>query len=386
MRTLVILIVLILISSKNIYSQQEIEAGIFSPISEMYSNNYLTGSNSGMGNTGIASENGIGSSSLNPASFVQKNKFDLNIQYTVKTIQPWSEPYLYSSEMEMRQNWFFSGSIGFGYKVNKNIQVGLVYSNPTSYLFYYGMTEITNLYGPSDSIDTYTRIHLHQFSLPVSYSIGKVNLGLNISYGIYISDYHGIISTIQNPDGYEGNAVDRVNRFIVQAGAIYKPSEFLHLGATITSGGKNTVHTDDAFSFPSPGSHILVSKFPWRAGIGFEYKFPFSNIKICGDFKYENTSTEIGLNDNFNLNLGAEFVLNKKFTLRTGFFTLMDNRTASDNPITYVPVTNHTQYFLTLGGTINFKNADLTASLLDSHMSPGTIKNTYLNTSFSYHF
>jgi hypothetical protein len=386
MRTLAIGILLILIFSKNIYSQQENDEFMFSPYWDIYGNNYLNGVNSGKGNTGIATENGISCASLNPASFSQKNKFDLNLQYTVKTIQPWNEPYYASSEMEIRQNWYFSVSVGLGYKVNKNLQVGLVYSNPLSYLFYYGTEPLNDPHYPGDSVDNYNRVHVHQISVPISYSTGKFSFGLNLTYGFYIDQYHGLITTIEMPDGYEGDITARFNRFNVQAGAIFKPNDYLSIGATFTPGSKSAVHEENPNTLPAYNSIVYVSKLPWHAGIGFEYKFPNSNIKLSGDYKYENTSIVTGFKDRFNLNLGAEFVLDKKFTLRTGFFTLMDDRTTTAYPNPYVPVSNHTQYFLTLGGTINFKNADLTASLLDSHISPGTIKNTYFNTSFSYHF
>ncbi len=386
MRTLAILVVLILISSRIIYSQQEVDEQMISPYWDMYANNYLNGVNSGKGNTGIACENAISGANLNPASFSQNNKLDINLQYTVKTIQPWSEPYFYNSDYELRQNWFFSGCVGIGYKVNKNLSVGLVYSNPSSYLFYFGMEASPNINTPGDSVENYNRVHVHQISLPVSYSIGKFTIGLNLLYGIYIDNYHGIISTIQNPNGFEGDITARVNRFNVQGGVIFRPGKNVSIGVTATPGFKSSVHENNADVYGGPNSYIVVSKFPWLAGIGFEYNYPGSNIKLSGDYKYENTSIVSGYKDRFNLNLGAEFILNKIFTLRTGFFTLIDNRTSVQNPIGYVPVANHDQYFLTLGGTINFKNADLSASLLDSHISSGTIKNTYLNTSFNYHF
>ena len=386
MRTLVIGILLILISSKSIYSQKEYDDNTFAPFWEMYSSNYLNGISSGKGNTGIASESGISGAFINPASFKQKNKFDLNVQYTVKTIQPYSAIY-FASDWELRQNWLFSGSVGLGYKVNKNLQVGLVYSNPASFLFSYGTTTFYPTYGSSSEIDEYSRIHAHQFSIPVSYSFGKFNLGLDLSYSILIDDMHGLFTTITEPDGTgEGESISRVNRFSAQLGAIYNLSDFVSIGATVRPGVKNTVHYDDANPAPLPNNDIFVSKLPWRAGVGFEYRFPNSDIKIDGDYYYEHTSVIDGFKDKFDLNLGAEFPINKKFTVRTGFFTLMDERTNTTNSEWTVAFNQYQQYFLTLGGTINFKNADLTASLLDSHMSPGTIKNTYLNTSFSYHF
>lgn len=86
-------------------------------------------------------------------------------------------------------------------------------------------------------------------------------------------------------------------------------------------------------------------------------------------------------------NLGAEYKTSKATFLRFGFFTFFDNRTFDDLNISYYfEKGKFTQYFLTAGFTYKTKNIDITGSVLDSHISPGMIKNTYFNTSISYNF
>src|SRR6266496_4490865 len=84
-----VLFLFLLSNSINSFSQNSQENPMISPFWDFYSTNYLNGTSSGKGNTGVATDNDISGAALNPATINFKNKYQVNIQYTYKTRQPW---------------------------------------------------------------------------------------------------------------------------------------------------------------------------------------------------------------------------------------------------------------------------------------------------------
>lgn len=374
----VIFIFIALYPINRLQSQTEIVDSYFSPIMEFYSNNYLGGYSSGRGNAGIASESGLSGVLLNPASLNLKKNSELNFQYTVKTIQPLD--FLYSnSDIAMRQNWFFSGSAGIAFKINKNINAGIMYSNPSSMLFYNG--EVTQSNGTS--FDQYSRFHIHSIRAPISIQFKKFSLGVSFIYNIYVNVSHGLITTLENPDGTDSDVTSSISRFNMQFGAIYRPFPSFSVGVTFTPGFKSTINT---FYSPIPSNISFVARYPAKGGIGLSYEVPNTNIKLYADYNYINTKVIEGYKDWHNFNIGADFNIKKNITLRGGFFTYLRPEENTDNVQFIVSPSTYNQVFLTAGATFRFKDSDLTLSLLDSHISGGKIANTYLNVSFSPQF
>ncbi len=359
------------------FSQTEIPQ--FSPELEIYGNNYLHGYSSGRGDAGIAGENGLSGISINPAGFTMDKKYELNFQYTVKTTQPWNIFQNGSSQFAFRQNWYFSGYAAFGYKINKNFSAGFVYNNPASYLFYEG--ETTGLYG--DSYDNYSRVHIHSFMIPLSYNAEKFSMGASIIFNQYVSHYYGLITTIQNPDGVQGDEAAYANHFNAQFGAIYKPSSLFSVGITVTPGFKTDVNT--GFTYP-PAQIKFVAKYPWRGGLGFTYSLPGSKVKLYADYNYVNTGIIEGYKDRHNFNIGADYYANKFLTIRGGLFTFLIRGENTANTSWIEPPSHMSQVFLTAGATLKFKNSDITASLMDSHIGGDRYTNTYLTLSYSVGF
>jgi hypothetical protein len=342
--------------------QTEIDNSVFSPYFEFYSNNYLNGEAPGKGNSGITSDNGIWGATLNPASLNIKNKFQFNIQYSLKTSQEWKR-FSFSS-ITLQQYMPFAGSVAFGYKINKNFQTGFIYSNPAS----------LKVSGSGDEIptpDRYFNFVIHTFTIPIVYSTGIFVVGVNLSYS-YLRSYTNEATTITQLNSLF-EAVTTTNRFNMQLGFKLNVSKFYSIGGTVTSGSK----TNAKLTLQDGSSFQSISKYPWKAGIGFEYLQAEKGIRFSCDFNYVNTSYNTGLKDRYDLNLGIEYQVNERLFLRSGFFTLFDYTGYADR---------YTQYFLTLGGTLKLKGLDLTASILDSHISPGIIKNTYFQTSLTYGF
>src|SRR5918912_3580903 len=89
MKTIITFLAILLSIHVTLSQSSSNEDIIISPFWDFYSTNYLSTKSSGKGYTGIASENDISGILLNPASVTFDTKYQMNVQYTFKTRQPW---------------------------------------------------------------------------------------------------------------------------------------------------------------------------------------------------------------------------------------------------------------------------------------------------------
>lgn len=376
-------VLIILLSLRNgTFTQGSLgEDFIITPFWDFYTTNYLSTQSSGRGFTGIASVNDISGILLNPASINIPNKYQINVQYTYKTRQQWL-PSINLPDLAIKQQ-LFSGSIGFGYRINKQFQTGFIYNNPSSLYFNIGPIIQTNEYGNEiGRYDLYYDLVNHSFNVPFVYTSNEFSLGLNLNY--LISRYiipRGGITTIGNPSGYStgDNFSATASIFKAHAGFIYNFMNGLSIGATVSSGGKSTAK----YKYPD-GTEISNVKvnFPWKAGFGFQYSLPKTSWKISADYNYTNTSVQNNLKDRHDFHFGVENVLNNHWTVRGGFFTLLDYR--NNNLMWLDPVGDYNQYFLTLGTSYQKNNFIFNLAVLTSQISTGIIKNTYVNAGLTF--
>ncbi|HEY3250585.1 MAG TPA: hypothetical protein VGK25_05650, partial [Ignavibacteria bacterium] len=157
----------------------------------------------------------------------------------------------------------------------------------------------------------------------------------------------------------------------------------ISIGAKVVSGGKSEVKS----SFPSivGGEQIQIANYPWKTGAGIEYSFN-KNIKVSADYNYTNTSMQEGLKDRHDAHIGIEGNITEKWTLRGGFFTLLDYRKTQPDFEWLDPIGDYDQYFITFG--VGFKQNNFAANIavLTSQFSPGIIKNTYVNGGLTLNF
>lgn len=354
-------IVILLFLSLKLYSQVQ-TVYTYYPADNIYSNNYLNGSNSGKGNSGIGAMNDILGAGLNPAAWVFKSKLQLGAQYMYKLTDK-------TNTNSNSGHSPFTGTIGLGIKINKHFSTGFIYSNPQSYMYNYGTITVSEN-GVRVVKDAYSKYVTHSFNVPVNYNwkfrSGIMSLGINFNYSYYANSTN-IASTVTSPD-IPQELTENLGRFNVQAGFLIRPSKVFGIGLTFTPG-----FTSDLSVTISDSAYQRPVKFPWKAGIGFEYIFGKSGIKLNADYNYNSNIYSSYYQDRQYINAGAEFPINKRLTIRGGIFSEFE--IFRENVIVVHESISWRQIFLTAGATITFPKFELIVSVLDSHISPGAIKN-----------
>jgi len=376
MKTLILTLVLI---GSIAYSQtREIEDYFLGPAQDFYGYNYLNGPNSGKGNTGVAGENDLSAALLNPAAFTMSKKYSFNLQYTYKTTNEVS--YTYEMGPSYRYDLKHIAPTvqgGFGIKLMKNLNAGILYSNTSSnkYIF-------KDVGGITVNNDWTESINMHSFNLPVTYDFGKVSVGLNPNFN-YVRGFMTGVSTITEPDG-TGEISKYYSRFNVQVGLKADPVENFSFGITFTMPYTAVVKSDDDLY---PTNTEVVSKSPAKLTAGIEFTGEKKNFTLSADYNFQQTSKLNGYKDKHDFNIGGEYSLNNSTTLRSGFFTVFDIRDFDDEDTGFPgKAGDFSQYFVTCGLSYKINNFDLSASLLDSHVSMGLIKLTIINAGFTYGF
>lgn len=357
-----------LIFTLNIFSQpNEI---MINPYWYFYSNNHLDAVSSGMGSTGIASVGSLSTVYLNPASMEINGKYQANIQYTYKSNQSWLSQ-LGIDDLYLKQN-IFSGSVGFGYRVNKNFQTGFIYSNPRSMVVNIGEIIRTNEFG--EELGRYVaedKFVQHSFSIPIVYSIDKLRLGISMSY----------ILNRRNYNFEDGESVAKLDKFNIQGGVIVQPVKELSIGVTFNSGSSGDVE-----HINNNGINTQTEKavLPMEFGAGACYTLKNNLLRFAADYNYVNGSKLEGQKDQHSVHFGLEYNVNKNWQLRTGFFTQPDPRDLATNYINSQD--SYDQIFLTFGGSYKLKNALISLAIMDSHISSGVLKYTFINGGVTFNF
>lgn len=365
----IILSLTALIFTLNIYSQRN--DVLINPYWYFYSNNHLDAVSSGMGSTGIGSVGDLSSSSMNPASFEIENKYQVSLQYTYKTNQPWLQQ-LGLDEFYLKQN-IFSGLAGFGYKVNKNFNVGLIYSNPNSMDINIGDVIITNEFGVElgryEAVDRYSS---HNFSVPLSYKFKNIRVGISLNYTLHRRYFN---------TQYE-NFVIKYDRFNADAGILVDIVEGLSFGLKFRpeAKGEAKYFSDINPQFDDYTDVIL----PMQIGTGISYTLKNKLLRFAADYNYVNGSKLVGLKDQHSVHFGLEYNVNKNWQVRTGFFTQPDPRDLTTNYLN--PQDSYDQIFLTFGGSYKIKNALISLAVMDSHISSCVLKYTFINGGVNLNF
>jgi long-subunit fatty acid transport protein len=344
-----------------LFAQNNMEDVNISPFWNFYSDNYLSTVAAGRGYTGIGFTGDISGSALNPASLDVMNKFQFQTQYTYKTNQPWL-PELGLNNLKLMQN-IYSVSVGFGWKVSKHFQAAFVYSNPSTYRIDYGQIIATNEFGNEiGSYEGYDQITVHSFSIPVMFAFGNFRFGAAINYLMYRKYFNM----------YSGGITGTTNRFNAQLGFMYVPTEQFSIGLTFTPPSRGHVSID------FPGDQGNKASLPLKFGAGVSYLFKGNKVRLLADYTFTGASIREEFKDQHQVHLGVEYLAKKNLSLRAGFFNYPDPR--NFNTANYLnPQDDYNQIFATLGGSLSLGNLIINLAILDSHMSSGTIKNTYIN-------
>ncbi len=368
----------IFLTSLTIYSQPVFDPQdvIISPFWDFYSYNYLNSVSSGKGFSGVASGNDISGFNINPASIIIDKKYQFNIQYTYKTTQPWS----LSDNFSLR-TLPPSVSAAFGYRISKNFAAGFVYSNPQSMNYDLGTIIRTDEFGNEiGRYKGYEKYSTHSFTIPLAYSWKRISVGMNLNYTI--------LRTASNlelglSNGSTETFTASTNRFNIEAGFLFKLTNNFSFGGKITPGYTSKVKYTSTDNIAHEDGNTT---FPWIAAAGIEYTNADKKLRLNFDYSYEGTSSLTNLKNRNDFHLGGEYDINKMWTARAGFFTLLDYRKEITNGSWIDPIGQYDQFFITVGSTVKLNSLNLSLALMDSHISPGKIKNTYVNAGATYNF
>jgi len=358
-----------LVFTLNIFSQPN--DVLINPYWYFYSDNHLDAVSSGKGRTGIGSLGDISSVSINPASFDIDKKYQVNVQYTYRTNQPWLQG-LGISDLYLKQN-VFSGLAGFGYKVNKELNIGLVYSNPYSMDINLGEIIRTNEFGQElgryEAVDRYSA---HNFSVPLSYKFKSFRVGLTLNYTLH-RRYFNL--------EYD-NFVIKFDRFNADAGILVDITEGLTFGLKFRPEAKGQAkYYSDSTLLIDEYTDVLL---PMQIGTGISYTLQKNNLTFAADYTFTHGSKIDGQSDQHNFNFGVQYPLNKYWTIRGGFFNTPEPRDLNSNYGNLQE--SYSQLFLTAGASVKSDIAIFTFAVMDSHISSATLKYTFINCGFSLNF
>lgn len=316
---------------------------------DYYSQNYLSTKAAGRGYTGIASENDVSGITINPASLNQKTKFQFYGSYVFKTNVPWLQRITNNIVLKQIHPTLFAGG---SYKISDAFTTGIFFANNQSQRFDLGMIEITTINDPDGTgefVHAYNDISVSTLGLPVVYSYKETfRMGVNINYVFFFVKKNG-----------PGVSKEKFQKFIPDIGLLYKPVRNFSIGVSFTPSSEETVKETGSIG-DSSFTHIYSqpNKFPMKISGGLLYSFEKFPLTILADLRYKDSSVEENFKNRLDFNFGLEFRANDKLTLRSGMFTLADNRAES---LQYVdPVGQYSQVFGTIGGTFSTGKFNLT--------------------------
>lgn len=338
---------------------------------DFYSFNYLNTESAGRGFTGIAADNNISGILLNPASVNLSAKYQINVQYTYKTSNPWLTSF--SNDIYIKHQ-LFSGSVGFGWNVNDKLLTGLVYNNPTG--MYFSGPKATNLNGTE--VEYYNDVKFHSLNVPLVYKAKNYRLGINLNY---IYALYTVPGEVYYPP-VSGTFSATNHFFRASLGLSYIFKNGLSFGLRAISGGRGKVTYENPPGIAGE-EETADAIYPWKAGAGLQYDLKAAKFKMLFDFNFTYHNQD-NLKERYDFNFGIEKEIEKNWIIRGGFFTLLDYRSKDANWID--PIGDYNQYFLTLGFGLKQKNFEANISALTSEISPGKIKSIYINGGLSFNF
>ncbi len=356
---------------------------VMTPFWDFYSLNYQSVVNTGKGYTGIASSGDIMSTALNPASLQLDKKFQVYGEYELKPNMNWLTS-LGVNDLYLQQN-HPSMAFGFGYKVNKDFQLGAVYRSERNYRMHIGMVIGRNEFGEltGQNYEAYETFITHTFSVPAVYEYKFLKFGANLNL-VMLHSYRYLAPST-------GEAENNYYRFIPDFGIKLTPYKNLSFGITFTPG------IEQGISWKFAGSSQADSfktYFPMKIGAGFEYRLMENKLFLSGEYRFEKTSdykkeysnniNDVNYKDRHNIHLGVEYKPDEKISVRTGFFTKFDIRDTTGGLSYLDPLGDYDQYYLTLGAGYKYQNYNFNVAFLNAFSKKTSHMNFNLGVSYDF--
>ena len=375
-----LIFLLVILFPLNLFAQQdgpleEPTDYTINPYWEFYSDNRLSTISGGKGYTGVASLGDISSVSLNPASLNVDKKFNTNLSYSYKS----SFNYLPNVSNDIHLKIFIpSLSVGGGYRINENFQVGFAYQNNYSYRLVVDMLYMDEFGNEIGRDELYYKLATHSLLVPFVFNYEWLRLGANLN----LTYLRGDIDLGENTffPGVPYKAKGELWGFIPQIGFIISPNEYFSLGASYTFGFSDNFE----WVYENGTPQTSYCEIPARLTVGTEGHLLENKLKLSLEYHYANTYVIDYLKDKNNIHAGAEYSIDDSWIVRGGFFTLFDFRDLDDS---WANTSTLDQFFITVGGTYKYKGLAFNLALLSSTLtSSSDVKHSIINAGIGYDF
>ncbi len=367
-KTIVVLFLIILLHSIAFGQANQSKDMFINPYWDFYSLNYQSVENAGKGYTGIASDGGILSTALNPASLNLDKKFQVYAEYYIKTNLDWGKSLNIKDGPVLKQN-HPTFAAGFGYRICKEFQAGIIYRSERNFLLDLGTVYETDEFGNRTGrvFYPYEDFITHTISAPVVYEYKSFKFGANLNI-LLLHSRRNLTNGLQTDT--VGDASANYVRFVPDFGIKFTPADFLSVGVTFTPEFKQDITWD----FPNPiVDENTYSYFPMKIGAGFELKLLKNKLLLSGEYRYEKTSVytigglyDYNYKDRHNFHFGAEYKPNNALSIRGGFFTKFDIRDQILSGSYTDPLGEYDQYYATAGLGYKYKDFDFNIAAVNA--------------------
>ena len=357
---------------------------LITPFWDFYSQNNLFALSCGKGLTGIAGNNDISGISLNPASLDLQSKYQFKVEYSFRNSINWL-PFSNYNDIYLKQN-HPAGGFYFGYKINDKFQTGFSYRNDINFQMDLGMFDLFNSNGEkTGSYEYYQTFNTHSFSIPFVYKYKFFKAGIALNYILYRGYSPVFTGAYAVEKKYD--FVTSFGKLVPDIGIQINPIPELTIGLTYTQGFNKNIEYDLHSVDTSLANYISVTHFPSKFGFGVQLKLFEGRLNFEADYKFQNTSKNNMQKDRNDINFGIDYAIDKNWNIRTGAFSLRDNR-ENDQYGTYEDsIGSFNQYFLTFGAGYKLKEFDFNLALMNSTiLSNSKVGHTKLNGSISFSF
>lgn len=349
------------------------ENSTFKPLYDFYSNNRLSAEAAGQGYAGIASGGNLSFANLNPATL--KTEGNLHIYYEFGGKNEFPIKMGCGKEINL-QNYRSGVAYGASYRVNDNIDIGLLYSKSGSHKV--DMGKVYN-FMPSglafESFDAYEKASYSVFSIPVAYHLNKnVSVGLGLNTHIYHAATSRVcLDELTNEyDQYDGE----IDFFIFRpkVGLLVNILPNIDFGATIIAPTSKRIKEKVTWR----EINYDRNQFPMEAGVGLSTKWQNYNLLI--DYMFVNEAINEEFIDRNEIRCGLEKQMGKNISLRTGYLYQSDYRDLSyqqDGKDFWDKDVSYEQHFLTLGASLQWKQSNFDFALMHSGLT-SDLDQTYL--------
>lgn len=336
----------------------------FKPFFAIYDNNKVSTISAGRGYTGIAALGNISVTNLNPASLQINDNAQAYYEYGTKNETVIHENTNYEHDLAT----FRAGACyGTAYKINDQLQIGMIYSKISSHKADMGMVHNYDTSGMIyETFNLYEKVAHSVFSIPVSYQISdQFRIGIGLDSHIYHANTsRACLNYIDEYENFKGE-IDFV-LFRPKIGAIANFGENFSIGATFVAPIEKRIKEKVCWE------EICYDRnsFPLEFGFGTQYKFSNIPLNVLADYAYTNEAINVEFKDRHTFNFGIESSIASFMQLRAGYSFESDIRDLdyleADGYEFWGNTHSYEMNFITAGASVKWKGTTWDLSVMNS--------------------